>query len=68
MQEGCQGCQNGSGAGNTPGRIEVSKLQEQAAVKTLKSSAEILGMALGGTMGTCTSCKVNVFNPQYTRY
>ncbi|XP_056355638.1 uncharacterized protein LOC130257296 isoform X2 [Oenanthe melanoleuca] len=47
-----------SGSGNSPDRIEVSKHQEQAAVEALKSSAEILGMTLCGTMGMCTFCKV----------
>lgn len=51
-----------------PGRIEVSKLQEEAAVEALKSSAEVVGVAVGGTMGTCTSCKVNVLKPQHPCY
>lgn len=60
--------QNTSGSGNTPGTPEVSKLQQRAAVEALKSSAEVLGVALGGTMDVCTSCEVHVLNPQYPCY
>lgn len=60
--------QKTSGYGSTPGTFEVSKLQQQAAVEALKSSAEILGVALGGMMDICTFCKVDVLNPQHPCY